>query len=267
LIHLVAHIEHIQTLIQLSEGVPAYGVFRPKKSEAEKHNHWIQFKLKKGEEIKFEDVAFLATNLEGRHGHRQDVILQTFSSVSTSRPLPEKHEWSGLTTTAGDSFLNINSKDPKFKADGNYFLNVHLASPQEVKTEELIFYSVVAHTLTKTSNVTLDPPVLLLDRQVQSAYAPGNHFAYFTAYVDKARVGRDVRVVVKPSFGGVKTWASTKTTKPSEKNHEWAGKVVSTDEVELVINVKEASFIFIGVWSDPDFELLSTYDVHFHRGD
>jgi hypothetical protein len=262
-IHIVAHIEHIQTLLTLSEGVPAYGVYRPKKRDVEQHNHWFAYKLKKDDKIKFEDISFLTTNLEGRRG-RGDVVLQSYASVTNSRPLPEKHDWAGLTTAHGDSFLSVNSKDPQFKKDGSYFVNAHLQSPQEVHGQDMIFYSIVAHTLTKTTNVTTDPAVLLFDTQAQSGFAPANHFAFFTTYVDKARVGKDVHVIVRNTFGAVQTWGSSKTSRPNQKNHEWQGKQVSNENV-MTINVKEPSFIYIGVWADPNVELLSTFDVRYHR--
>jgi len=230
LVHVVAHIRHFQNLLQLAQGVPAYGML-PKSTE---ELQFVEFKMNKYETDVALDLAFLVTNLN--RGSESSTVLQAYASTTNSRPTQPRHTWGGINNENGDSVINISHQDERF-VPGTYWVGI-----QSKNLQQDALYSIVAHTIFRNGSDIVDTPVLLQESYPQTGLSLPSRYTHYTLYVRKS-----AKVTLSKLSGNVKLFASSKAG-PTKDKHEYEGRDASETSVELDIELEEESkFIYIGV--------------------
>ena len=115
----VSHVKHSLNLIQLEDSIPQFGAFQPN-SQVPALYHFLEYDLGEADS-RLDSLMVLVTNHHTRKTGDESTY-NVFVSNTNSRPIEGKAQWSGISTSNGDSALVINKQDPKFVNGGKYWI-------------------------------------------------------------------------------------------------------------------------------------------------
>ena len=254
----MAYASHTQALVVLENTVPQWGIFHIQEQHQTPHIHWFEFDLGKREDVGVHGLNFYVTSLNGDL-KQEHYTYNVYVSGDNARPNPQNHQWGSLSLDDGDAFVQISSKDPKYKRTGKYYIAVVLAeNPQasNAAAPAAVFYTVTPQIV---KHKVQTKPILLLDGHSQvGASSHVDHVAYFVFYVDAERVNEPVRLEVAMRTGAVNIYVSSQTSNPNKNNHEYTSQGKT---IEMVF--KQAGFVHVAIHNVGD--VVSTYDLTYQR--